>query len=216
MVNKALYTIPNKWIMRHDAFYGDTYALYNIETRKLARLTAPLYMLLYLFYTKALSYKDIRENLAEKGIFLKWDNVSQIEKEFGFENLFVQSKISYHPISQISNIQSIEVPLTSTPMDVELLLTHNCNLKCKHCFQSSELYSDRRKHLSITEWEKVFMELEKANIYNVIISGGEPMMYPNFEELLRKVTNFRMSFSILTNGMLITEKNLDIFRKKND
>lgn len=72
--------------MRHDAFYGDTYALYNIETRKLARLTAPLYMLLHLFYTKAMSYKDIKDNLAEKGIFLKWDNVCQIEKEFGFEN----------------------------------------------------------------------------------------------------------------------------------
>ena len=215
MVNKALYTISNKWIMRHDAFYGDTYALYNIETRKLARLTAPLYMLLHLFYTKAMSYKDIKDNLAEKGIFLKWDNVSQIEKEFGFEKLFIQSDISYHPMSQISKIQSVEVPLTSTPMDVELLLTHNCNLRCKHCFQSSELHSDRRKHLSLSEWEKVFMELEKANIYNVIISGGEPMMYPNFEELLRKVTNFRMSFSILTNGMLITEKNLDIFKKKN-
>ena len=63
MVNKALYTISNKWIMRHDAFYGDTYALYNIETRKLARLTAPLYMLLHLFYTKAMSYKDIKDNL---------------------------------------------------------------------------------------------------------------------------------------------------------
>ena len=123
MVNKALCTISNKWIMRHDAFYGDTYALYNIETRKLARLTAPLYMLLHLFYTKAMSYKDIKDNLAEKGIFLKWDNVCQIEKEFGFEKLFIQSDISYHPMSQISKIQSVEVPLTSTPMDVELLLT---------------------------------------------------------------------------------------------
>lgn len=99
-------------------------------------------------------------------------------------------------------------------MDVELLLTHNCNLKCKHCFQSSELHSDKRTHLSTHEWEKIFTELEKANIYNVIISGGEPMMYPHFEQLLRKVTDLRMSFSILTNGMLISEKNLDIFKKK--
>ncbi len=31
--------------MRHDEYYGNSYALYNIETRKLARLTASLYTL---------------------------------------------------------------------------------------------------------------------------------------------------------------------------
>ena len=43
MDNRVLYTISNKWIMRHDEYYGNSYALYNIETRKLARLTASLY-----------------------------------------------------------------------------------------------------------------------------------------------------------------------------
>ena len=216
MDNRALYTISNKWIMRHDEYYGNSYALYNIETRKLARLTASLYTLLHLFYTNARAYEDVKNSLAEQGVHLKWDNVSQIEKEFGFKQLFVQSKISYHSTNRFSNIHAIEqIPITSSPMDVELLLTHNCNLKCKHCFQSSELHSDKRTHLSTHEWEKIFIELEKANIYNVIISGGEPMMYPHFEQLLRKVTDLRMSFSILTNGMLISEKNLDIFKKKN-
>lgn len=202
--------------MRHDAFYGNTYALYNIETRKLARLTPPLYMLLYLFYADAMAYEDVKSHLAAHGVSLKWDNISQIEEEFGVEHLFVQSNISYHPKPCIPNIQAaINVPITSTPMDVELLLTHNCNLKCAHCFQVSGSHSDKRTPLSIFEWEKIFRELEKANIYNVIVSGGEPMMYPHFEDLLRTVTDFRMSFSILTNGMLISEKNLDIFKKKN-
>lgn len=197
--------------MRHDAFYGNTYALYNIETRKLARLTPPLYMLLYLFYADAMAYEDVKSHLAAHGVSLKWDNISQIEEEFGVEHLFVQSNISYHPKPCIPNIQAaINVPITSTPMDVELLLTHNCNLKCAHCFQVSGSHSDKRTPLSIFEWEKIFRELEKANIYNVIVSGGEPMMYPHFEDLLRTVTDFRMSFSILTNGMLISEKNLDI------
>ena len=68
-------------------------------------------------------------SLAEQGVHLKWDNVSQIEKEFGFKQLFVQSKISYHSTNRFSNIHAIEqIPITSSPMDVELLLTHNCNL----------------------------------------------------------------------------------------
>lgn len=82
--------------MRHDEYYGNSYALYNIETRKLARLTAPLYTLLHLFYTNARAYEDVKNSLAEQGVNLKWDNVSQIEKEFGFKKLFVQSEISYH------------------------------------------------------------------------------------------------------------------------
>lgn len=72
--------------MRHDEYYGNSYALYNIETRKLARLTASLYTLLHLFYTNARAYEDVKNSLAEQGVHLKWDNVSQIEKEFGFRN----------------------------------------------------------------------------------------------------------------------------------
>ena len=30
MDNRVLYTISNKWIMRHDEYYGNSYALYNI------------------------------------------------------------------------------------------------------------------------------------------------------------------------------------------
>lgn len=216
MVNKIFYAISSKWIMRHDVLYYNTYALYNIETRQLIRLTPSLYTLLHLFYDNALAYEDVKRYLATQGIRLKWDTIEQIEREFGFKNLFVQSNVPFHSQPCVSSVKGTgEVPITASPMDVELLLTHNCNLKCKHCFQSSESHSDQRKHLPVSEWKRIFKELESANVYNVIISGGEPMVYPYFEELLRFAADLRMSFSILTNGMLISNQNLDIFKKKN-
>lgn len=99
MDNRALYTISNKWIMRHDEYYGNLYALYNIETRKLARLTASLYTLLHLFYTNARAYEDVKNSLAEQGVNLKWDNVSQIEKSLGSSSCL--SKVKSHIIQRI-------------------------------------------------------------------------------------------------------------------
>lgn len=215
MVNRILHTISSKWIMRHDVLYYNTYALYNIETRQLIRITPSLYTLLHLFYDKALAYDDIKSYLTKQGVCLKWNTIDEIEREFGFENLFVKSDVPFHSQSDLSPVKETDVPITASPMDVELLLTHNCNLKCKHCFQSSESHSDRRNHLSVSEWKRIFRQLESVNVYNVIISGGEPMIYPHFEELLRIATDLRMSFSILTNGMLISDSNLDIFKKKN-
>ena len=41
------------------------------------------------------------------------------------------------------------------------------------------------------------------------------MMYPSFEELLRRISKLNISISILTNGMLISERNVRLFQNKN-
>ena len=100
-------------------------------------------------------------------------------------------------------------------MDIELHFTHNCNLRCKHCFQSSESDSNKSSLLSFDEWDNIFAQFEDANVLSVIISGGEPLMYPDSARLLRKISDYKLSLTILTNGLLINEQNLDVFCKPN-
>ena len=108
-----------------------------------------------------------------------------------------------------------KVPVTSTPVDVELHLTHNCNLACKHCFQSSGYKSDKNIHLSVNNWISIFKQFENLNMHNIIISGGEPLCYEHFYDLMSHVINYRLNFVIMTNGMLINSSLLPLFKRKN-
>lgn len=73
-----------------------------------------------------------------------------------------------------------DVPITSTPLTAELHFTHNCNLRCKHCFQSSSPNSSRYKELGVSDWIGIFEQFEDCRMHNVTLTGGEIMFYPHF------------------------------------
>jgi len=60
------------------------------------------------------------------------------------------------------------------------------------------------------EWDKVFEDLVKNNVFYVNISGGEPTVHPDFLEILESLRKHKLHFIITTNG-LFSEKILKAF-----
>lgn len=210
------YTISTEWILRHDPFYNNMYSMYNIYDRSLLSLTPAAYTLLKLFYYDALSFDEVKTYLYSHNISIDPQIISTLSHNYNIPEILTPSSKPYHiPTQDNSSFKTEKVPVTSTPLDVELLLTHNCNLRCKHCFQSSNSSSDTHKQLPSSVWYGIFKQFEDCNVYSVVISGGEPMVYKEFDTLLRKISSLRMSINILTNGLLISPRNIDIFLRKN-
>ncbi len=209
-------TISPRWILRNDLNYNNQHCLYNIDNENLTYINEGLYQIIRCFYYNSLSYKALKTELAKHGIVLPFANPSDLEGEFGLEKLFIESSIPLHSPSDIQQIGDVyTVPVCSTPMNIELHLTHNCNLKCLHCFQSSTSHSNHGTLLSPDTWDNIFSQMEDAKVLSVVISGGEPFMYPDADNLLRKLARKRISIAILTNGLRINENNIDIFKNKN-
>jgi radical SAM protein with 4Fe4S-binding SPASM domain len=87
-------------------------------------------------------------------------------------------------------------------------ITGNCNLRCRHCYISSDegLYGE----MTFAQCEAVVQQLLDANIYMVALTGGEPLMRRDFWrliELLKK--NHIYLEEIFTNGVLVTDDFLD-------
>lgn len=88
-------------------------------------------------------------------------------------------------------------------------LNETCNLKCLHCYQEKEkegsLEFSKLKHI----YEQYKELLKKLNYQGHInLTGGEPLCNPYFYqvlEMIQKDSDF-ISFSILSNGTLITEE----------
>lgn len=88
-----------------------------------------------------------------------------------------------------------------------------CNLNCDMCYvrMSREEMEQVGRLCTIEEWTKVAEDMMKAGTLFVLLTGGEPLLYPNFRELYQKLRELGMIVTINTNGTLIDEEWADFF-----
>ncbi len=85
------------------------------------------------------------------------------------------------------------------PMNLTLSVDFRCNSRCKTC----NIYKKKADNLSLEEWQKVFKSLGK-NPFWITISGGEPFLRKDIEELVCSLYNICRPaiINIPTNGLL--------------
>ncbi len=65
-------------------------------------------------------------------------------------------------------------------------LTYKCPLQCPYCSNPLEFAGGRFKNeLTTTEWSRVFREARALGVLQLGLSGGEPTLRPDLEELVR-------------------------------
>lgn len=88
-----------------------------------------------------------------------------------------------------------------------------CNLNCDMCYvrMSREEMNRVGRLCTIEEWTGIAEAMMKAGTLFVLLTGGEPLLYPHFRELYQKLRELGMIVTINTNGTLIDEKWADFF-----
>ncbi len=83
--------------------------------------------------------------------------------------------------------------------------TYRCNNTCKHCWSwLSENTSKKNEELTFDEIHRIIDEARALGCRQWAISGGEPMLRDDFTDIFDYITRKSVSYSINTNGTLIT------------
>lgn len=94
-------------------------------------------------------------------------------------------------------------PLERAPLPsllyLELQITNACNLRCKHCY----IGNASGTHLPPPIIRNVLREFEKMQGLRVLITGGEPLLHPSFEEINEMLPDFALRKVLFTNGVLL-------------
>lgn len=87
-------------------------------------------------------------------------------------------------------------------------ITNRCNLLCNHCYMSADGH-ELPDQLSDQECMDLVDRIGEAGVPVVFLSGGEPMMRPNFWEILEAVNAKGVRPTISTNCTFITPETAD-------
>ena len=97
--------------------------------------------------------------------------------------------------------------LNKSPINGSIELLPLCNMNCDMCYvRLSKKEMDQKGRMrTAKEWLEVAKEMQKAGTLFLLLTGGEPFLYPEFKEVYLGLKDLGFVLTINTNGTLIDE-----------
>ncbi len=100
-------------------------------------------------------------------------------------------------------------------MQASVDLTYRCNNRCRHCWLwEADTEPERARELTTEEWRAVVDQARALGTREWAISGGEPLLREDFAELFEYVTARATTYSLNTNGTLVTPRIARLLKRK--
>ena len=93
---------------------------------------------------------------------------------------------------------------TSHPLLVHIIPTRRCNIDCAYCNE----YDQVSQPVPLETLYERIDRLATLGTSVVAMSGGEPMLHPDLEAILRRVRGHGMIAGLITNGYLLSPKKI--------
>ena len=102
---------------------------------------------------------------------------------------------------------------SKVPINGSIELLPLCNMNCDMCYVrlSRAEMEDQGRLRSLNEWLQAAEEMKNVGTLFLLLTGGEPLLYPEFKQLYLKLKGMGFVIAINTNGTLIDEAWADFF-----
>lgn len=94
---------------------------------------------------------------------------------------------------------------------LHLYLTNKCNLTCPHCYMFAGKAMDNE--LSTQEIFKLIEDYASIGGNQITLSGGEPCMHKDINDIIKFAYDHNLKVRILSNGTLMTDKWIEDYSK---
>ncbi len=88
---------------------------------------------------------------------------------------------------------------------IQMQYKYDCNFRCKHCSIES-LKQKGRETLSLKDVKRIADQADAMGLASICISGGEPLMFKDLEDVVKGIGPDRFNIAMDTNGWMLSEK----------
>jgi radical SAM protein with 4Fe4S-binding SPASM domain len=92
-------------------------------------------------------------------------------------------------------------------------ITSRCNLRCVHCYVEGTSLKDEHE-LTYEEISHIFDQIADEGCLWLLITGGEPLVRPDFPDIYRYAKRKGFIISLFTNGTLLTPQIADLLKEE--
>lgn len=98
---------------------------------------------------------------------------------------------------------------------LRIVLTTECNYQCKYCFAEGEIDKNKRI-LKLEDLKKILKVSKEFGITNIKLTGGEPLLYPEMDNLLKYIRDIGIPYiDLTTNISCLNDKNIEMLNRYN-
>ena len=92
-------------------------------------------------------------------------------------------------------------------------LTYRCNLDCVFCYNDLAL---RGRPMALEDYERFFGDLAALSCLHLTLSGGEPLVHPQFFEIAAKARDLGFVLRVKSNGHMLRGRLLERLKEEID
>lgn len=217
MSASARYVLAHQWLLRRDAGLARPNTLYDITTGRSLCLSDGAYLATAVWEHNEASPDEVTAFLDGRGAGLPPDEIGALSAQLATLGALVPAPAAAAPRGRLAHQAprtaqapgaprardgQPPVPVANAPYAAEIHPTRRCNLACRHCAYDAPPTAEAV--LPLPAWVAIIDELEALRTRNVVLSGGEPLLYPAIDGLIDHLAGKRLRVDLLTNGTLIS------------
>ncbi len=124
-----------------------------------------------------------------------------------------QSVVQKEIHAQAQN-NGVAANMTNTqPLWLLAEVTYRCPLHCAFCYNPTNYDSHTQNELSTEQWIQVLRDARKLGAIQLGISGGEPLVRDDIEEIVIEAKKLGYYSNLITSGVGLTEKRIQALKE---
>lgn len=92
-------------------------------------------------------------------------------------------------------------------------VTYRCPLHCAFCYNPTDYDKHTKNELSTEQWINALREARKMGAIQLGISGGEPLLRDDIEDIVIEAHKLGYYSNLITSGVGLTEKRIQAFKE---
>lgn len=92
-------------------------------------------------------------------------------------------------------------------------MTYRCPLHCAFCYNPTDYDKHTKNELTTEQWISALRDARKMGAIQLGISGGEPLLRDDIEEIVAEAHKLGYYSNLITSGVGLTEKRIQAFKE---
>jgi len=89
---------------------------------------------------------------------------------------------------------------------IQFQYDYRCNFNCRHCSVSSFRHRRGSRSFTIADVEELSHQADELGLGHIDVTGGEPLVFPDFDQLIEAIDPSKFYLQVDTNGWLMTDE----------